>query len=64
LQEGRPLQDSASQKDEAKIKDYENLLSFICGQKSVTIPDPMELNLGWIKEEVRFSGACLYDMCT
>lgn len=44
---------TGEEKDATRMNDYTSLLSFVCGQKTITIADPMDLKSGWISEQVR-----------
>ena len=41
------------EKDSARSRDYEALLSFDCDGTTVTVPDPQKLATGWKSEKVR-----------
>jgi len=49
------LEATGEEKDAARSQDYDSLLTFVCGEKTMTIMDPMDLKSGWLSEEVRFT---------
>lgn len=51
FQEDKPILPSKEEKDSARTKDYQSLLTCQCRDTIYLIPDPLEIKSGWISEQ-------------